>query len=444
MRSTLRTHTCGALRRADVGSVVTLCGWVNARRDQGGVAFIDLRDRHGLTQVRFLGDQDPALLEKVRTVRPEWCLRATGTVVARPAGASNANMPTGEIEVEASALEILSESPTPPFQPLDRTEAGIDLRLEYRFIDLRRPKMTRMLVERAHIVSIMRRHLEEHGYLEVETPLLTRSTPEGSRDFVVPSRLHPGSFYALPQSPQLFKQLLMVSGFDRYYQIARCLRDEDNRADRQPEFSQVDIEGSFVTEEDIFALMEPVIRGLVKRYRGVDLPTPFPRMPYDEAMARFGSDKPDLRNSLELVDVSGPAKALGFRVFSEAIEKGGIVNAMRLPGGAALTRKEIDGFEAEAKAVGAQGLAWVKVAADGVSGSIGKFVTGEPGKALLAACGAQTGDVVLFGAGSFDLVKKVLGHLRKPAGERLGAVDKKACAVTWITDFPLVEWNEEE
>jgi len=444
MRSTLRTHTCGALRRADVGAVVTLCGWVSSRRDQGGVVFVDLRDRHGISQVRFLGDQDAALLEKVRAVRPEWCLRATGTVVARPAGATNANMPTGEVEVEASALEILSESPTPPFQPLDRTEAGVDLRLEYRFIDLRRPKMTRTLVERAHIVSTMRRHLEEHGYLEVETPLLTRSTPEGSRDFVVPSRLHPGSFYALPQSPQLFKQLLMVSGFDRYYQIARCLRDEDNRADRQPEFSQVDIEGSFVSEEDIYALIEPVIRDLVKRYRAVDLPTPFPRMPYDEAMARFGSDKPDLRNRLELVDVSAPAKAIGFRVFSEAIEKGGIVNALRLPGGAALTRKEIDGYEAEAKAVGAQGLAWVKVAADGVSGSIGKFVTGEPGKALLAACGALAGDVVLFGAGSFDLVKKVLGHLRRPAGERVGAVDKTMCAVTWITDFPLVEWNEEE
>ena len=444
MRSSLRTHTCGALRRSDVGATVTLCGWVNARRDQGGVVFVDLRDRHGLVQVTFRGDRDPRLLETATAVRPEWVLRATGKVAARPAGAVNAHIETGEVEVEATALEVLSECPTPPFWPNDRTEASIDLRLEWRFIDLRRPKMTRILVERARIVSAFRRHLEENGYLEVETPLLTRSTPEGSRDFLVPSRLHPGMFYALPQSPQLFKQLLMVSGFDRYYQIARCLRDEDNRADRQPEFSQVDIEGSFVAEEDVYALIEPIIRELVKRYRGVELPTPFRRMPYDEAMSRFGSDKPDLRNPLEIVEVSEAAAAVGFRVFADAVAKGGIVAAISAPGGAALPRKDVDGWEAEAKSVGAGGLAWVKRGPEGLAGPVAKFLSGPAGEALIAAARAKPGDLVLFAAGPASLVRKVLGHLRKPVAERLGLVDKKACAAAWITDFPLVEWNEEE
>ena len=444
MRSSLRTHTCGALRRADVGSTVTLCGWVNSRRDQGGVVFVDLRDRHGLTQVTVRGEDNPALLARLSHVKPEWVLRATGKVGARPGSAANANMPTGEIEVEATDVEVLSECPTPPFWPLDRTEASVDLRLEYRFIDLRRPKMTRMLVERAQILTTFRRHLEANGYLEVETPLLTRSTPEGSRDFIVPSRLTPGSFYALPQSPQLFKQLLMVSGFDRYYQIARCLRDEDSRADRQPEFSQIDVEGSFIGEEDVYALIEPVIRELVARYRGHELPTKLPRMAYDDAMARFGSDKPDLRNPLEIVSVTGPATKVGFRVFDGAVSAGGVVHAIRLPGGATLTRKDIDGLEAEAKAVGAQGLAWAKLSSEGVAGSIGKFLAGEPGKALLDACGATTGDVVLFGAGSFDLVQKVLGHLRKLAGERLKLIDTSRTAALWITDFPLVEWDPEE
>jgi aspartyl-tRNA synthetase len=427
-----------------VGRVVTLCGWVNARRDQGGVVFVDLRDRHGLTQVTFRGDRDASLLEKATAVRPEWVLRATGHVVARPPGAANAHMPTGEVEVEATALEVLAECPTPPFWPADRTEASVDLRLEYRFIDLRRPKMTRILVERANILSTFRRHLEANGFLEVETPLLTRSTPEGSRDFLVPSRLHPGTFYALPQSPQLFKQLLMVSGFDRYYQIARCIRDEDSRADRQPEFSQVDIEGSFLGEEDVYSLVEPVIRELVKRYRGHDLPTPLPRLAYDEAMARFGSDKPDLRNPLELVDVSVPASAVGFRVFADAVAKGGVVNALRLPGGGALPRKEVDAWEAEAKSMGAGGLAWAKLGPEGPSGPVGKFLAGEPGKALLAAAGVVPGDLVLFGAGPAALVRKILGHLRRPAGEKLGLVDKTRTAALWVTDFPLVEWNEDE
>jgi len=444
MRSSLRTHTCGALRRGDVGSAVTLCGWVNARRDQGGVIFVDLRDRHGLTQVTLRGDKDPALLERASAVRPEWVLRVAGTVTPRPPNAVNANMPTGEIEVEATSIEVLAESPTPPFQPTDRTEAGIDLRLEYRFIDLRRPKMTRILVERAHIVSTWRRHLEANGYLEVETPALTRSTPEGSRDFLVPSRLHPGNFYALPQSPQLFKQLLMVSGFDRYYQIARCYRDEDSRADRQPEFSQVDIEGSFLSEEDVYALIEPVVAELVKRYRGHDLPSPLPRMRYDEAMSRFGSDKPDLRNPLELADVSGPASKTTFRVFTEAVQKGGSVIALRVPGGASLPRKDVDGWEAEAKSMGAGGLAWCKVAAEGPSGPAAKFLTGDAGAAVLGAAKVASGDLVLFAAGPTALGRKILGHLRKPAAERLNLVDTTTTKALWVTDFPLVEWNADE
>jgi aspartyl-tRNA synthetase len=444
MRTSLRTHTCGALRRGDVGAVVSVCGWVQARRDQGGVVFVDLRDRHGVTQVTFRDDQGTGLVGKATAIKPEWVIRVTGTVAARPDNARNANMPTGEIEVEATALEVLAECPVPPFWPTDRTEASTDLRLEWRFMDLRRPKMTRAIVERAHIVSTFRRRLEEQGFLEVETPLLTRSTPEGSRDFLVPSRLHAGSFYALPQSPQLFKQLLMVSGFDRYYQVARCIRDEDSRADRQPEFSQVDIEASFVNEADVQAWIEPVIAELVKRYRGVDLPSPLPRHTYDDVMERYGSDKPDLRNPLVLVDVSAPAAAIGLRIFSDAVGKGGVVNAMRLPGGAALPRKDVDGWEAEAKAVGAGGLAWAKVGPEGVSGSVAKFLAGEPGKALLAACGATTGDLVLFGAGSWSLVKKVLGHLRKPCAERLNLIDRTKVAALWVTDFPLVEWNEDE
>ena len=440
----MRTHTCGALRRTDAGAVATLCGWVNTRRDQGGVLFVDLRDRHGLTQVTFRGDRDAALLEQASRVRPEWVLRVTGNVSARPTSAVNAQMPTGEIELEATAVEVLSESPTPPFPPTDRTEANVDLRLTYRFIDLRRPRMTRILVERARILSAVRAHLEANGFLDVETPMLTRSTPEGSRDFLVPSRLHPGSFYALPQSPQLFKQLLMVSGFDRYYQIARCFRDEDSRADRQPEFTQIDVEASFVGEEDVFALMEPLVRDLVKRYRGHDLPTPLPRMRYDDAMARFGVDKPDLRNPLELKDVSAPAATIGFRVFADAVEKGGAVKVLACPGGAALSRKDVDGWEAEAKALGAGGLAWAKVAAEGVTGPLAKFLAGDPGKALVAACGAKAGDLLLFAAGPLDLVHKVLGHLRRSVGERLGLVDKGRTAAVWITDFPLVEWDPEE
>ena len=446
MRSSLRTHTCGALRRADVGSTVTLCGWVNARRDQGGVLFVDLRDRHGLTQVTLRGDRDAKLLASVSHVRPEWVLRVTGKVAPRPPPAVNPNMPTGEVEVEATAVEVLAESPTPPFAPTDRTEAGVDVRLTHRYIDLRRPRMMRILVERARIVSAVRKHLETEGFLEVETPMLTRSTPEGSRDFLVPSRLHPGSFYALPQSPQLFKQLLMVAGFDRYYQIARCIRDEDSRADRQPEFSQVDVEASFVTEEDVYALMEPMIASLFKTYRGHDVPTPFPRMRYDEAMARFGSDKPDLRNPLELTDVSAAAPASGFRVFADAVAKGGAVLALRLPASAALVRKDFDAWEAEAKAVGAGGLAWVRVDAAGkASGPIAKFLEAdsEGARAFKASAGLAPGDACLFAAGSLDLCRKVLGHLRKPAAQRLNLIDAARTAALWVTDFPLVEWDEE-
>jgi aspartyl-tRNA synthetase len=447
----MRTHTCGELRRPDVGAVATLCGWVNTRRDQGGVVFVDLRDRHGLTQVTFRSDRDAALLEHVHHVKPEWVLRVTGKVVPRPAGAVNANLPTGEIEVEATSVDVLSECPTPPFPPTDRTEAGVDLRLTYRFIDLRRPRMTRILVERAHILSRVRAHLERHGCLDVETPMLTRSTPEGSRDFLVPSRLHPGSFYALPQSPQLFKQLLMVSGFDRYYQIARCIRDEDSRADRQPEFTQIDVEASFIGEEDVFALIEPLVRELVQHYRGHSLPDPLPRLAYDDAMSRFGVDKPDLRNPLELVDVSAAAAKLPFRVFSEAVDKGGVVNVLRVPGGATLPRKDVDAFETEAKGMGAGGLAWVKSLTEptgsppsALSGPIAKFLTGDAGPAFLAACSARPGDLLLFAAGAKPLVQKVLGHLRRSAAERMGLVDKNRTAALWITDFPLVEWDDEE
>jgi aspartyl-tRNA synthetase len=431
MRTTMRTHTAGELRRSHVGSEVTLCGWVQAVRNQGGVAFVDLRDRHGLTQVTFRGDRDAALLSAAERLKPEWVVQARGLVAARPEAAKNANLGTGEIEVEARSLEVLSEAQTPPFHPSEHVEAGLEVRWKHRYLDLRRARLTKALAARARITSAFRRHLEQQGFLEVETPILYRSTPEGARDYLVPSRLHPGSWYALPQSPQLFKQLLMVGGQDRYYQIARCFRDEDSRADRQPEFTQVDVEASFIAEADIQAAMEPVVAELLAQFRGHQVPTPFPRMTYTEAMSRFGSDKPDLRNPLELQDVSAAVAPLSFAPFAQAVAAGGLVRVLRAPGGAALTRKEVDALEVEAKALGAAGLGWLK--------------TGEAGgRALLALAPAGANDLLLFVAGTAALTSKVLGALRGKVGERLGLVDKSRSALLWVTDFPLLAWDAEE
>lgn len=445
MKTAFRTHTCGALRAADEGSTATLSGWVNVVRDQGGVLFVDLRDRYGRTQVTFRGDKDAELLAAAERVRPEWVLKVTGVVILRPTEAVNPNMATGEIELEASALEILSQAATPPFPLDDRGgEVSSELRLKHRYLDLRRKRQTDFLAARAEIGSTMRRHLEAQGFVDIETPTLISSTPEGARDYLVPSRVHPGSFYALPQSPQLFKQLLMIGGQDRYYQFARCYRDEDLRADRQPEFTQVDVEASFVEEEDVFAVIEPCVAELIERWRGEAVAQPFQRMPYAEAMSRFGSDKPDLRNPLELVDVTAEGAALGFKPFEMAAESGGMIKVLVGPGAASFSRKEIDGIEAEAKGMGAPGLAWSKIGEEKPTGPIARFLVGEAGEAFLAKTGAKVGDWLCVAAGDGSLVYRILGHLRDRVAEKLELVDHAKNSVLWITDFPLVEWNEDE
>ena len=444
MKTTYRSHTCGELRAEHVGSDAAVCGWVHTVRSQGGVLFVLLRDRYGLTQVTFRGDLDADLLAAAERLRPEWVIRAEGKVLARPDEAKNPRMATGEIEVEARLLEVLSASQVPPFHPDEHAEAGTEIRMRHRYLDLRRERSQEILAARAAIGTRMRRHLEEHGFTEVETPILTRSTPEGARDYLVPSRVHHGSLYALPQSPQLFKQILMVSGLDRYYQIARCFRDEDLRADRQPEFTQVDIEASFVTDEDLYAIFEPLAVELVKTFRGHDVAMPIPRMTYAEAMGRYGSDRPDLRNPLELVDVTDEAAALGFKPFEAAKASGGMVKAIAAPGGGALSRKEVESLDAEAKAQGAPGLGWAKVTEDGVSGALGKFLKGENGPAVLAKAGAKPGDLIVLAAGDASMVHKVLGMARLWLGKRLELVDESKSALLWVHDFPIVEWNEDE
>ena len=403
-----------------------------------------MRDRYGLTQTTFRGDVDAELLAAAERVRPEWVIRVEGKVLVRPPDAVNPKMETGEIEVEATSLEVLSESLTPPFHPDEHAEAGTEIRLRYRYLDLRRARIQEILRERARILGIMRAHLEEHGFTEVETPIVTRSTPEGARDYLVPSRIRPGHFYALPQSPQLFKQILMVGGVDRYYQMARCFRDEDLRADRQPEFTQIDVEASFVRDEDLYAIFEPVMARLLKQFRGHEVALPIPRMTYEEAMRRFGTDRPDLRNPLELKDVTGEAAALGFPPFAEAAVSGGLVKALAATGGASLSRKEIDALDAEAKAQGAPGLAWAKVTEEGVSGPMGRFLKEAGGPPLIAAAGARPGDLLVLAAGRESVVHKVLDLVRNTLGKRLGLIDESRSALLWVHHFPLVEFNEDE
>ena len=445
MQTSQRSHTCGALRAADVGSEATLCGWVNVVRDQGGVLFVDLRDRYGLTQATFRGDKDPALLAAAEAVRPEWVLQVTGTVIARPPEALNPKMATGEIELEATALTVLSQADTPPF-PLDERgdDVSAEIRLKHRYLDLRRKRQTEFLAARAAISATMRRHLEAQGFVDIETPTLISSTPEGARDYLVPSRVHPGSFYALPQSPQLFKQLLMIGGQDRYYQFARCYRDEDLRADRQPEFTQVDLEASFVDQEDIFALLEPCMAELIETWRGETVAQPFQRLPYAEALARYGSDKPDLRNPLELVDVTAEAAALGFAPFEAAAADGGMVKVLVGPGAARFSRKEIDALESAAKGMGAPGLAWAKMGEEKPTGPMGKFLGSDAGAALIEKVGAKVGDWFCLAAGSSALVHRILGALRDTVAHKLELVDFTKNSVLWVTDFPLVEWSEEQ
>ena len=440
-----RTHTCGELTTANLGMEVRLTGWVQFRRDHGGLIFVDLRDRTGLTQVVFVPEVSPKAHEAAHILRSEYVMALDGYVRARPEGMANPNMGTGDIEVVVRSWKLLNTAKTPPFIIDERLDPGENLRLQYRYLDLRRPRMARNLMLRHRLVHSARNYLDSLGFVEVETPCLTKSTPEGARDFLVPSRLNQGEFYALPQSPQLFKQLLMVGGLDRYFQIARCFRDEDLRADRQPEFTQIDIEMSFVDEEAVMTMAEGLVAAVLKGVLGKDLPLPLPRMTYGQAMAEYGVDKPDTRFDLRLKDVTSIVKNSNFRLFSTAA----LVKAMRVPGGEGMTRKEIDDHTEFVKIYGAQGLAWIKLRPqDGGAvewqSPIAKFLSDAERAGLVEALGLETGDLVFFQAGEPSMVNAALGNLRVRLGEQLGLIDKDTYNFLWVTDFPLFEYDEEE
>lgn len=441
----MRSHYCGQLNESLVDQHVTLCGWVHRRRDHGGVIFIDLRDREGIAQIVIDPDTPDAFAHADKS-RSEYVLKINGRVRMRPEGTRNADKPTGMIEVLASDVEVLNASQTPPFQLDEHGKVGEDVRLKYRYVDLRRPEMIERFRLRSRITHTVRAYLEEQGFLDVETPILTRATPEGARDYLVPSRTHPGNFFALPQSPQLFKQLLMVSGFDRYYQIAKCFRDEDLRADRQPEFTQIDIEASFVDEAAIMSLTEEMIRRLFKGVLDVELPAAFDRMPYSEAMHRFGSDKPDMRIPLEMVDVSDLMSQVDFKVFSgPAQDDNGRVAALKVPGGAKLSRKEIDEYTRFVGIYGAKGLAWIKVndrkaGLEGLQSPIVKFMA-DIIDSLLDRLDAQDGDIIFFGADKTRIVNEAIGALRVKLGEDLNLYTH-AWAPLWVVDFPTFEKDD--
>jgi aspartyl-tRNA synthetase len=440
---TPRTHSCGALRATDLGKMVHLVGWVHGRRDHGGLVFIDLRDIAGLTQIVFNPAVNAPAHEQAQKLRSEFVVAVTGKVSARPEGMANPNLATGEIEVMVQSLEVLNEAKTPPFLIEDDADITEVLRLKYRYLDLRRPRMQRLLKLRHDATQEVRSFLNERGFLEIETPMLTKSTPEGARDYLVPSRVNPGTFFALPQSPQLFKQILMVAGADRYYQIARCFRDEDLRFDRQPEFTQIDIEMSFVDREQVMSLAEQMISRMFRVARGIELATPFPRMVYQEAMDRYGSDKPDLRCDLPLHDLTGFAAHTEFKVFKETAAKGGIVKALIIKGGGSFPRSRVDALGEKAKAFGAKGLAWVKITAERqLESVIAKFLDA---KTLLAALPqAEPGDLVLFGADRAKIVYDVLGRMRLLLAEELNLIDQNAWRPLWVTDFPLLDYDEAE
>jgi aspartyl-tRNA synthetase len=444
----MRTHYCGHLNREHIGQTVTLCGWAHRRRDHGGVIFIDLRDREGLAQIVIDPDTKDAFAI-AETVRSEFVLKVVCKVRARPEGTVNSNLPTGEVEMLATEIEVLNPSLTPPFM-LDDENLTETVRLEHRYIDLRRPAMQKNMMLRYRVAKTLRDYLDVNGFIEVETPMLTRSTPEGARDYLVPSRVHHGQFFALPQSPQLFKQLLMVSGFDRYFQITKCFRDEDLRADRQPEFTQVDIETSFMEENDIMDLVEEMIRQMLKKVQNVELPAQFPRMPFAEAMSRYGSDKPDMRVTLEITELSDVMKDVDFKVFAGAANMaGGRVAALRVPNGAAISRSEIDAYTEFVKIYGAKGLAYIKINditklnEEGLQSPIVKNIHVTALQAIIDRTGAQNGDIVFFGADKTKVVNEALGALRLKVGHDKGHVDGRAWAPLWVVDFPMFEHDEE-
>ncbi len=440
-----RTHMCGELTSQNVGEDVVLMGWVQRRRDLGGLIFVTLRDRTGIIQLVFDQDDSNDLFNKAATLRSEYVIACRGQVINRAPEAINPNMATGEIEVKAEELRVLSKSETPPFYIEDNTNVSEALRYKYRYLDLRRPEMQRNLMIRHKIASQVRNFLNERGFLEIETPMLTKSTPEGARDYLVPSRVHPGKFYALPQSPQLFKQLLMLAGYDRYYQIVRCFRDEDLRADRQPEFTQIDIEMSFVEVDDVLAINEELIAYIFKQVLDVDIPIPFKRMTYKEAMERYGSDKPDTRFGLELVDVSSFVANSEFKVFSGAVKKGGSVRAINAKGaGAKFSRRDIDSLGEFVKTYRAKGLAWINVTPEGVKSPIAKFLSQEELNEILNQLNAEPGDLLLFIADENEVVFQALGQLRLELARRLDIVPKDEYNLLWITEFPLFEYDQEE
>ncbi len=438
-----RSAYCVDIADVAVGERVTLAGWVHRRRDHGGLVFIDLRDRSGLAQVVFSPDVEKAVHEKAHELRSEFVISISGLLRKRPEGTANANLPTGQVEVYADRLEVLNAAKTPPFLIEDDEPVSEMQRLKYRYLDLRRPFMQRNLMLRHKVTSATRRYLDDNGFLEVETPVLTKSTPEGARDYLVPSRVNPGQFFALPQSPQLFKQLLMVSGFDRYYQITKCFRDEDLRADRQPEFTQIDIETSFLDRDELLPLMEGLVARVFKESLGVELETPFPRMGYAEAMRRFGVDKPDTRFGLEFIELSDLCREVDFKVFREAVEKGGLVNALCVEDGASMSRSELDALTEFVKVYGAKGLAWVKLNEDGWQSPIAKFFTDEQKAAIEQRAGAKKGDLLLFGADKARIVHASLGNLRNHLAEKLGLIPEGKYNFLWVTDFPLLEYDDD-
>ena len=439
-----RTHYCGALTSKDIGREVVLMGWVMRRRDHGGLIFIDLRDRDGLAQVVFDPDQNGDAHKKAELLRNEFVVAVKGKVIHRPDGTVNPNMKTGEVEVVVSECRLLNRSKPLPFTLDEYVDVAENLRLKHRYLDLRRPVLQQNLILRSKVAQVTRQYLTNNGFLELETPFLTKSTPEGARDFLVPSRISNGDFYALPQSPQLFKQILMVSGYDRYFQIVRCFRDEDLRADRQPEFTQIDCEMSFIDREDIITVMEGLIATIFNEAKGVNISLPVPRMTYAEAIRRFGVDNPDLRFGLELVELSDVVKSAGFKVFADVVAGGGIVKGLNAKGCGGMSRKEIDALTDFAKIYGAKGLAYVKVTAEGWQSPIAKFFSAEEIAAMDKMFAAEEGDLLLFVADKPKVVNDSLGKLRNHLAGLLGLLDKDVFNFVWITDFPLLEWDEED
>lgn len=439
-----RTNNCGELRKTDEGKVVQLAGWVSRRRDHGGLIFVDMRDRSGVVQIVFDAAEIGAEFPKAETLRNEFVIGVRGKVRARSADTVNPKMPTGEIEIVVSELRILNKAKTPPFYIQDGVDVDENVRLRYRYLDLRRPEMQQNIMLRHRVTKIMRDYLDENGFLEIETPMLCRSTPEGARDFLVPSRLNPGQFYALPQSPQIFKQLLMVSGFEKYFQIVRCFRDEDLRADRQPEFTQLDIETSFLNQDTILTLMEGLIKKIFETTLKVEVPTPFLRMSWGEAMERFGSDKPDLRFGMELQDISEYVKGSDFKVFNSVLEKGGQVKVINVEGYADIPRRELDDLVEYCKIYGAKGMAWIQYTADGVKSPFKKFYSDETFEQIKTATGAKTGDLLLVVGDKASVVAQALGELRLEMARRRNLIDADKLCFLWVVDFPMFEYVEED